>query len=134
MRFIILLAALMPFTALADALSSAPLFYDIAGRDPKYADAANKAQQAFLTQTGILTQYNQLNGYIVGNATHQVSTTIDSNTPFSSKGLFFVMGTAYEVGVKKQVSKSFNNPFIPGMTNSISVGEHSQSLGINLKF
>ena len=141
MRVLSLLLIMYSTACLADGVGSiplspkdAPLFYSVLGQDPKYHDAAFKAQEAFLIQTGFIANYDKLTSYMTTKATNTATYVIDNGTPFSSKDVFFAAGTVYVLCVKKQYSRSFKNPFFPAVTNTVSVGQQQQSLGFKISF
>jgi hypothetical protein len=111
-----------------------PLFYSFFHENLKYHDASFKAQEAFFVQSGITPFYNSLNSYVSTKVTNGVTYAIDNWTPFTSKQIFFAAGAAYQVGVKKQVSRSFRNPLCPFITNTVSISRDSQSIAFNVRF
>jgi hypothetical protein len=115
-------------------INDVPLFYSIINEQPKYHDAAFKAQEAFLIQTGISPMYNKVNGYVTDKATKQASSAIDDNMPFSSKQAMVVVGAIYTVGIKKHVTRTFRNPIFPSVTNTVDVSEQQQSIGFKISF
>lgn len=111
-----------------------PFFYGMIGQDPKYHDAAFAAQRAFLIQTGFTPMYDKLNSYVSTESTRIVTTTIDTYTPFKSKDVFFALGTAYTVCIKKQVTRTFRDPFNHNITHTVSVNTSSVSADIKIPF
>lgn len=116
------------------SLNNVPMFYGLAGSDPKYKAAADKAQEAFLLQSGISKTVDSTKDAATKKAMDSAGKTIDEETPLKSKEVFFVAGASYEVFIKKQVTQKFKNPMIPAMTNTISVGPGKGSLGLLLPF
>lgn len=109
--------------------------------DPKYHDAAFKAQQAFFIQSGIQRQYDMVKNYVSGQVTkvaqtaeHQVVVLIDDNTPLKAQQVFFVVGAGYTIAVKKEFTQRFRNPFFKNVSHSITVGQDKQALSVNIPF
>lgn len=129
---------LFPCSSLANSISlnpnDLPLFYTIVGENPRYRTAAFKAQEAFLIQSGITPTYNRINSYVSDKATNTVTYAIDSGTPLRSKDVYFVVGAIYAVGVKKRVTKSFRNPWLPHVSHTIDISEQSQSVNVQISF
>jgi len=111
-----------------------PLFYSFVGEDPKYHDAAYKAQEAFFIQSGVTPMYNKVSAMATDKATSTATYLIDKDTPLNSKDVFFVVGAAYTVGVKKHINKSFKNPLFPSVTNTVDVSQQQGSLGFKISF
>ena len=132
------LILLFATTALADGLptspNSVPLFYGLLGSDPKYHDAAFKAQQAFLIQTGFTPMYDKVNGYATSKVTNGVTYTIDTYTPFSSRDVFFTVGAVYTVCVKKQIVQKFSDPLNHSIKHTISLDRNNASTGVSIPF
>lgn len=116
------------------SLNSVPMFYGMAGNNPRYKSAADKAQEAFLIQTGITQSVDKTKSVVTKKASDQATVLIDENTPFKSKEVFFVLGTAYAVGVKKEVVQKFKNPIFSNVTNTVSVGQGKGSVMFLLPF
>jgi len=128
-----------PLCSYADGIPSlnpndVPVFFGILGQRPMYHDAAFKAQEAMFAQTGFTSNYNKLTNYLSDSATKKASSTIDDNTPLSSRVLFGSIGAAYTVGVKKHVSRTFKNPIFPSVTNTVDITPQSQSIGFKISF
>lgn len=148
MRASLLLLLFMPTMCLAvdgvpgiPSINEVPAFWGMTGSDPRYRDAAFKAQEAFFIQTGIASQYNLVTGYVNGQvskvattAERHTATFIDENTPLNSKHVFFAVAIGYTAIVKKEVTRSFRNPLWHGMTNTVTVGQKQQVLGIQIPF
>jgi hypothetical protein len=115
-------------------LNGLPIFWAIANNNPAYRDACFKAQEAFFLQTGVTPTYNKLNNYVTNKANKAISVIIDNNTPFSAKTVYTVIGTVYYVGVKKQLTRTFRNPFWPKIQHTVSIGQTSSSLDIRIPF
>lgn len=132
-----LLLLLVSATAYADpmdaTLNSVPAFSSMAG-DPKYKNAADKAQEAFLIQTGVTQSVDKTKVVITKIADEKASKAINENTPFRAKDVYFVAGTSYALLVKKQVTQKFKNPIFPSVTHVVTVGKGSGSLGLSLPF
>src|ERR1017187_2322509 len=122
--------------SLADGIgpNSLPIFYTFIGENPKYHDAVCKAQEAFFMQTGVTPMFNKVNDYVSNRVTTKVSTTIDRSTPFASRHVYFIAGTIYVIGVKKQVSQSFRNPLWSRLNHSITLSATEVSTSIRLSF
>lgn len=87
----------------------------------KYDNALNKATEAAMIQSGAKHMLDQ----ITSKAKTVSDSVIENGTPFTAKQVYFVAGTAYTLGVKKQFSSSYSDPFLSGVTNTISVGQKS---------
>jgi len=127
---------LISVPAFADNLvspNSVPVFSTIIG-DPRYQAAANKAQEAFLLQTGFTPAFNQAQSVAAKAVTNGASNAIDQNTPLSSKALFFVGAASYAVCVKHQVTQKFKDPLFPSVTHTVSAGKNSGSTGIGFSW
>ena len=118
---------------LAVSLDSMPLFAGVAS-NPKEAEAAQKFQQAFFLQTGITQTVDQTKSVMSKLVTEKSTKAIETVTPFKAKDVFFVVGTAYAVGVKKEVVQKFKDPFFPSVTHVVSVGRNSGSMFVNVPF
>lgn len=129
---------LMPVVALADSIpmtpNDIPLFYGLIGEKAAYRDAAFKAQQAFLIQTGITPMFDKLNGYVAATVTNKVNFVIDTYTPFTSKNVAVVVATAYTVCVKKQFTKQFRDPVFHSVMHTVSLSTDSVSADIRIPF
>jgi hypothetical protein len=135
-KLISVIALLLPVLASADqlGLNNVPLFWNVLGENPMYHDAAFKAQEAFLIQTGVTPAADKLSGYVTTKATNTVTTFVDKDTPLDSKTLFFLIGAMYAVGVKKHVQRSFRDPFLPFVRHTVDVSPDTQSTGISISF
>jgi hypothetical protein len=135
-RVLSLLIMLLPLVSLADVLNpnDAPLFWSILNEDPKYHDAAFKAQEAFFVQSGVTPFTGKLNNYVTDKTTNAVVGFIDNDTPFTAKSVFFVIGTAYTVCVKKQITKSFRDPLWERLTHTVSVSPDAGSANVSISF
>jgi hypothetical protein len=133
-----LAVALLTSSALADGIPTSPndvpLFYGVLGENPKYHDAAFKAQEAFLIQSGFTPVYNQLNSYVASKATNTATYAVDTYTPFKAKDVAFVGGAAYAVFVKKSITQNFSNPIDRSISHTISVTQNSVSTSIRIPF
>jgi hypothetical protein len=119
---------------LSQPLNSVPLTYILIGEDPKYHDAAFKAQEAILLEVG-LTQ--ELSAVIEGSAVHlqnKTATFIDSNTPLDSNSVFFAAGMGYSLGVKRKVTQTFRNPVFKQFKHTISLDQKVQQLNVQFNF
>jgi len=102
--------------------------------DPKYTEAACRAQEAFLIQIGFASQLQLATNYAndqvdsinkrVGNS---VAAFIDKNTPLRAKDVFLIAAIGYTALVKKQVTQGFRDPLFSSITHVVSVGEQEQS-------
>ena len=115
-------------------LNGVPFFWTFTGNSPKYHDAAFKAQEVFLLETGVTPFYNQVATKATQNANSATVAFINDQTPFSAIGVYSFIAAAYEIGVKKQVSASFANPIWRNIHNTISISENSANLGVSFKF
>lgn len=141
------LLLLLPSMCLAEGLpvlpsiNEAPLFWGLVGNDPRYHDAAFKAQEAFFIQSGVTGAYNMVTGYVgdrvnrVGKVVEsKVATVIDDDTPLNSKHVFFVVGMGYTVAVKKEITQGFRDPFFKNVSHTITVGRDKQVFGVQIPF
>lgn len=110
-------------------------------QDPTYNYAACRAQEAFLMQIGVANQLNvftgQINSYadrLADRAQGTVMRFIDKNTPLKSKDVFMAIGLSYTILVKRQISKSFDNPFFKRVSHSIDISESQQVLTASIHF
>ena len=83
---------------------------------------------------GIGAKYGQVMGAAQKQGTTTASNTIDNNTPLNSKEVFFVVATAYALGMKKQVIQKVRDPFIPGLMHTFTAGKNGGSTGIQLSW
>jgi len=148
-RLSVLLAFLMPTMCFADgygvpgipSINEVPAFWGMLNNDPKYHDAAFKAQEAFFLQTGITQHYQLVTGYVSGKVTNvakfaerNTAQFIDENTPLNSKHVFFAVGFGYAVLVKKEVTQKFRNPLFRNINHTVTIGQGHESLGIQIPF
>jgi hypothetical protein len=110
------------------------MFYSLSGSNPKYKSATDKAQEAFLIQTGITENVNRTEVAVTKVATEKTTKAIENNTPFKAKDVFFVGGMTYAICVKKQVVQKFKDPVFPSVTHIVTVGKDSGSMLINVPF
>ncbi len=118
----------------SNSLNSVPLFYGLMGENPRYQAAASKAQEAFLIQTGVTPAADKTANVVTQKVTDQATKTIESNTPFKAKDVFFVGGAAYAVCIKHQVTSKFKDPLFPTMSHTVTVGKDSGSFNLSLPF
>ena len=135
---IIAAATLLSGNALCSSINiptpdNIPLFWGILNQDPKYHDAAFKAQQAFLNQSGFTSGYNKLTEQVSSRGTAAIKYVVENGTPFSAKDVFFVVGTAYAAGVKKQFTKKFRDPLFHSITHTITIGS-TTSTSVQIPF
>lgn len=95
------------------------------GGDAKENEALNKAAEAAMIQTGGDVIVKKMVGEVISKGKTVADTVINDYTPFTQKQVYFVAGTAYTVLVKKQMTKSYNNPIIPGVRDAITIGNKS---------
>ena len=106
-----------------DVLSSAKIAIpDIPVPDARYQQAVNKAVQAASMQSGFQGDLNKATEITMNKAT-AVATNVIGYTPFKPQHVFFAAGITYAALVKKEVTKSFRNPVLPNVTNTISVSD-----------
>ena len=123
-----------PAVARADVLDNIPVFWAVTGRNPAYQQAAGKAQEAFLVQSSVSPTFDRWSDHTTRNMEKSASSFIDDDTPFSSRTVFFVAGTAYTLGIKKSVAASFADPIWPSIKNTITVTQNSAMLGFKITF
>ena len=114
-----------------------PLKYQLIPFDVGNSEARAKAQEAFFIQTGVSQDVDKIKAYLslkVKDTSDKVSQAIDTNTPLNSKHVFFVAGTSYALVVKKSVSRSFRNPLVKDITNTISWSKDRCQLSFQLPF
>lgn len=123
------------------SLNDAPVFWGMLNNDPKYHDAAFKAQQAFLIQSGIQRQYDMVKNYVSGQvdkvakvAEHEAVAVIENNTPLKATQVFFVIGAGYTIAVKKEITQRFRNPLFKNVRHSITLGQERQMIGAEIPF
>lgn len=108
---------------------------------PNQPEACNKAQKAFVMQTGIEKDYN----VIRDNANHKISIIgdkaaktaenfIDEQTPLNSKTIAIAGAVAYTVAVTKTYTQNLGDPLIRGMHQSLTVGQDKIATGITYSF
>lgn len=135
---IVSIALLLPAVSLADSLpmspNDVPVFYAMLGEKPVYHEAAFKAQQAFLIQTGFTPTYDAITGYVTSTVTNKVNYAIDNYTPFTSKNVAVVLGTAYTVCVKKQFTKQFSDPLDHRIMHTVSLSPGTVSADVRIPF
>jgi len=102
--------------------------------DSKADDAVNKAVQAAAIQTGIKSNVDSIEGFVVGKVNHAVATFIDDNMPFSYKDAAITAGVIYAVGIRHEVTKSFQNPIVPTVTNSVTISPTTINLTTRIPF
>lgn len=85
----------------------------------KYSDAVNKALKAASIQSGFQGNLDTAAGIASNQATKTGNTVITTVTPFNPRDVYFVLGTGYTLGVKKEFRKSFKNPLFPNITNTL---------------
>jgi hypothetical protein len=113
-------------------LNSLPIFYTMTGSNPLYQTATSKAQEAFILQTGVTQNVNQASDKISGDLTDKATYLIDNNTPLKASYVMVGGGAAYAILVKKQITRKVKDPFFKNVTYTISVSQHTQSLGIQI--
>lgn len=132
------LLMVVPQLALADGavglLNSTPIFYSIINQNPRYHDAALKAQEAFFVQTGVARGIASVDGYVTHAAVDNVSSLIDRNTFLNSKALYTFGGLLYTIGVKKEIRRGFKDPLFPSITHSVDIGTQTQSTSLSISF
>lgn len=89
----------------------------------KYSDAVNKALKAASIQSGTQANMDKIRGIVSNKATKVGDTVVTTVTPFKPQDVYFVLGTGYTIGVKKEFKKSFKNPLFPNVTNTIEYSE-----------
>lgn len=115
------------------SLNSVPALSAAVG-EARYKAAADKAQEAFLIQSGIEQKFDQVKVVVTKSATETTTKAIDNNTPFKSKDVFFVAGTGYAIFVKKSITQKFKNPIFPTVMHTVTVGKGNGSLGLAIPF
>lgn len=127
---------LLPATVLAGGvpLDQVPLFWGATGQNPKYHDAAFKAQEAFLVQSGIGPAVNKVSDIVTGTVKNRVTAVAEKVIPFPTRGIAAVVGTVYTVGVKKQVNYTFANPLVRAISHAISMSPDGGSITTSVAF
>lgn len=110
------------------------VLHAILNHDPVYKDAAFKTQEAFLIQTGFMSEYNRALSTVANFAQKKIDTAIQRNTPFKPKTLFITLSTAYAVGIKKQVSVALPDPLWNRITTVVSANQNDKSVSFSLSF
>jgi hypothetical protein len=113
-------------------LNNQPIFYSMVNQNPVYHDAAFKAQEAFLVQTGVTPMTDRIAGYVTSSAQNKATTIINNETPLNAGTLYLVGGAAYTVLVKKQINQHFRDPIFRSITHTIHVDMGSASTGISI--
>lgn len=101
-------------------------------QDPKYAEAAKQAQRALWMQLGVTQAIDKYQNTVTQEATKRGIAMIDAISPIGHDKLFFVLGTAYSVGVMQEVSGKFNDPFIKSATHEIKVNPQGGTFNITI--
>jgi hypothetical protein len=123
------------------SINEVPAFWGMLGNNPMYHDAAFKAQEAFLVQTDIMAQYNMITSYLSGRLTdaaksaeNKVALVIDEDTPLKHEQVFLGIALSYSIFVKKEVTQKFRNPWLRGVSHSITVSQNTQSINVQIPF
>lgn len=102
--------------------------------DSRYDEAFNKAIQATAIQTGVKGTVDSMESMANAFATKHVERAIANYTPWTPQQVFFTGGMIYAVAVKREVVKSFRNPLLPSVTNTISLSMNAISLNWRIPF
>jgi hypothetical protein len=103
----------------------------------QYSEAVNKALKAASIQSGLQNNMDVAAGLASKKATETGNTVITTVTPFNPRDVYFVLGTGYALGVKKEFRKSFKNPLFPNVTNTLEYsgkGEKRTNLIFGVSF
>ena len=130
----ILVSNLSKADGMSISMNDLPIFYSMMGDKPQYHDAAFKAQQALLIQTGITPAVDKVTHYVTNEATSKATTVINESTPLDAKTVFFLGGATYAVCVRKQVTQKFHDPLIHSIMHTVTVSKDSASTGIQIPF
>lgn len=96
--------------------------------DVRYDEAVNKAIQAVAIQSGVKGFADKAESMANAEATKHVERAIASYTPFTPQQVYTTGGIIYAAAVKHEVTKSFRNPLVPSVTNTISLSPNAISL------
>jgi hypothetical protein len=113
MSRILIALIFMSSTAYAEGINMPPV------KAGQYSEAVNKAIKAASIQSGLQAELDKAVGIANKKATETGNTVITTVTPFNPRDVYFVLGTGYALGVKKEFKKSFKNPLFPNITNTI---------------
>lgn len=141
----LLLTAMLLMPTKAIAAKVAPELEDIVSMKglviDKYKGAVDKAQSAFLVQSGLNTKYNKLKNKIDMAATNiekrTIASAIESIQPYMPINIEYVAaltGVAYTIGVKKSFAKNFRNPFNKDIMHYVLWTPEKSETGIVIRF
>lgn len=102
--------------------------------DSRYDEAVNKAIQATAIQSGFKGIVDNAESMANAIATRHVERAIANYTPWTPQQVYFAGGMIYAVAVKREVVKSFRNPLLPSVTNTISISQNAISLNWRIPF
>lgn len=138
LKLSISMISLLSMSAVADVemppLNAIPLFWGLTNNDPKYRDAAFKAQEAFMIQTGIATDYTLLSKF-VNNEVEKRAKGVKSNVVFKpNKEIMLMFGIGAAWLTRKEVTHRFRSPFFANVNHTVTLGQSQQSLGVQIVF
>jgi hypothetical protein len=102
--------------------------------DSRYDEAINRAILATAIQSGFKGVVDNAESMANAIATKHVERAIANYTPWTPHQVFFASGMIYAIAVKHEVVKSFRNPLLPSVTNTISISQNAISLNWRIPF
>ncbi len=112
-------------------LNSVPVFHM---SEPRYHDASVRFQEALFIQVGVTENVNLAQKYVLNKAERFTSSIINDYTPLKANQVYFGAAMAYGVIVKKQVSRTFRDPFLDNVTHYVTASRDGGSTGITFQF
>ena len=116
------------------SINSLPILYDMLGDQPKYHEALNKTQEACFKQVGLTQQIDAISSYATTKVTNTVITFTETQTPFNAAKMGAVGYAVYSVGVKKQITQRFRNPWFHKVMHVVTLNERGGSVGVSIPF
>jgi hypothetical protein len=93
------------------------------GNNINYGPAAGKAGDALALQIGLTHELDLAMRAVDQN----LANFINAETMFNANDVYFAAGTAYSVGVRKEIMSRFENPFVKGLRHTITFGLNSKA-------
>ena len=102
--------------------------------DPRYSAASAAFQKAFWMQIGVTQTIDKYQSVLQQEAEKKAYRFYDKFIPLNREKFFFIVGTAYSLGVKQEIAGTFNDPFIRAATHTIKANPTGGSLDITIPF
>lgn len=102
--------------------------------DPKGQAAAKAADTALMKQLGISQTIDTYTGLISSKAQKWSNDFIDAHTPFKHDQVYFVVGTAYTMGVSHTVTATFQDPIFKQWSHTVNYSPTSAQFTTNISF